>query len=126
MQPITLKNSLPLRVKRSTLFSGDRYNNNGSPYRGSQRRNVPVADHQPTPRDAKTVKNCEKCKKKFYRMFRPKTECHGCGVIACTECFSECCRCLDTTGSGSKVSGFNSSVPLSLLDLKSYEKYPRF
>jgi len=127
MQPITLKNSLPLRVKRSTLFSGDRYNNNGSPYkRRSQRKSVPVPDHQPTPRESETVKNCEMCKKKFFRMFRPKKECHGCGVIACSTCFTESCRCQDTASVGSKASGLSTSVPLSLLDLKSYDKCPKF
>jgi len=134
MEPRTLKNSVPLRAERSTLFSGDRYNNNGSPYQGRSRgRSVPIADHQPTPteheptpRNSETVKNCQMCKKKFIRMFRPKKECHGCGVITCCKCFTEGCRCLNTTSVGSRVSEFNSSVPLSLLDLKSYEKYPRF
>jgi len=127
MELITLKNTLPLKAKRSTLFSGDRYNNNGSPYhRRSQRNSVPVTDNQPTPRVPETVKNCEICYKKFYRMFRPKKECHGCGVVACSTCFKECCRCLDTRSVGSKVSGFNSSVPLSLFDLKSYENCPKF
>jgi len=127
MEPRTRINSVPLRANRSTLFSGDRYNNNGSPYQGrSHSRSVPVADHEPTPRNPETLKNCQMCNKKFIRMFRPKKECHGCGVIACGNCFTKICRCLDTKNDRSRVSGFNSSVPLSLLDLKSYESYPRF
>jgi len=127
MEPRTPKNSLPLRANRSTLFSGDGFNNNGSPYQGrSQKRSVPIADYEPTPRNSRALKNCQMCNKKFIRMFRPKKECSGCGVIACSKCFTQSCRCLNTTSDGSRVSGSNSSVPLSLLDLKPYENYPRF
>jgi len=127
MEPRTLNNAVPLRAKRATLFSGDRYNNNGSPYQNrSERISFPVANHEPTPRDSETEKTCQTCNKKFIRMFRPKKECHGCGVIACGKCFTKSCRCLDSKGHGSRQSGFNPSVPLSLLDLKSYEKCPRF
>lgn len=127
MEPKTLKNSVPLRAKRSTLFYGDRYHNNGSPYqRRSMRRSLSAADHNPTPRDSENVNNCQICNKKFIRMLRPKKECHECGVIACGKCFKRSCSCLDCTGDEKKLSGFNSSVPLSLRDLTAYEKCPRF
>jgi len=128
MEPRALSNSVPVRVERSTLFSGDRYNNNnGSLYqRRNQRRSFPMADHEPTPRDTESVRKCQTCSRKFIRMFRPKKECNGCGVIACGKCFKESCRCLGSKCDGPKISGFNSSVPLSLFDLKLYETYSRF
>jgi len=127
MEPRTPNSSVPLRAKRSTLFSGDRYNNNGSQCRRqSDMRNFPVSDHEPTPRDSNSVKTCQICGKKFIRMFRQKKECHGCGLTACRKCFKESCRCSDTTGKGSRRPGLNPSVPLSLFDLKRYEECPRF
>jgi len=126
MEPRTLNNVVPLSAKRSKLFSGDYYNNHGSQYRRGGERSFPVANHEPTTRDSEIVNNCLMCNKKFIRMFRPKKECHGCGVIACGKCFTESCSCLDSTGNGSRQSGFNSSEPLSFLDLKSNETCTKF
>jgi len=127
MEPRTLNNVIPFRAKRSKLFSGDQYNNNGSQCQErSEGRKFPIVDHGPTPRDSQTVKDCQMCNKKFIRMLRPKKECQGCGVIACGKCFVRSCKCLDSTGNGSRQSGFNPSVPLSLLVLNAYENGPRF
>jgi len=127
MEPRTLNNAEPLRARRSTLFSGDRYNNNGSSYeRRREIRSFPMANYEPTPRKTETEKKCQICNKKFIRMFRHKKECHGCGVIACGKCFTKSCRCPNLSGKESKQSGFNSSVPLSLHDLESFENCPRF
>jgi len=127
MEPRTLNNSVHLSGERSKLFSGDRYNNNGPLYqRQNQRMSSPVANDEPTLRDTNSVKKCQMCSKKFTRMFRQKKECNKCGVIACGKNFKTSCRCLGSKDDGSKMSGFNSSVPLSLFDLKTYETCPRF
>jgi len=120
MEPGTRNKSGPLRAKRSTLFSGDRsIPQNGSMRQQGNRQNLPVPDHEPTPRDfSASIIKCQLCNKKFGRLFRRKKTCKRCRKATCGKCFSVCC-------------GFNGSnailtVQLSLCNLEAYEKCPKF